>query len=57
MSESAWRQGTSTTVELKQREWTRLSEICDMEIEYQISDISESRCKNPLRFIFGVFIP
>ena len=34
-----------------------LSKICNVEIEYQVSGISEFRYENPFRFVFSVFIP
>ena len=55
--ESAQRQGTSTTVWLKQREWTRLGKIYNIEIEYQVSGISKFRYGDSLKFVFSVFIP
>ena len=54
--ECVWRQGTAVTAWLGQREWIRLGRICDMEIGYNVSSISEFRCENPLRSVFGVFI-
>ena len=34
---------------LRQRKWTRLSKICNIEIRYQVSSISELRCGDLLR--------
>jgi len=48
LSEIAWSE---------QREWTRLGRIYNMEIKYQVSSMSEFGYGDPLRFVFGIFIP
>jgi len=54
---NAWRQGTNATVCLGQWERTGLGRICDVEIRYQVSSMSEFRFGNPFRFISSIFIP
>jgi len=54
--ESAQRQRTNATALLGQREWTRLVGICNMEIRYQVSSMSEFRCGDLFRFISSVLI-
>ena len=54
---NAWRQGTNATVYLGQWERTRLGGICDVEIRYQVSGMSEFGCKDSFGFIFSIFIP
>jgi len=51
------RQGTTATVYSGQWERTGLGRICDVEIGYQVSSMSEFRCGDPFGFISSVFIP
>jgi len=51
------RQRTTTTVCLEQWERTGLGRICDVEIEYQVSGMSEFRCRDLFGFISSIFIP
>jgi len=51
------RQGTTATVCSGQWERTGLGRICDVEIGYQVSSMSEFRCGDPFGFISNVFIP
>jgi len=50
------RQGTNTTVCSGQWERARLGGICDVEIRYQISSISEFGCGDSFGFVSSVFI-
>jgi len=52
-----WRQGTNATACSGQWERARLGRICDVEIRYQISGMSEFGCGDPFGFISSVFIP
>jgi len=54
---NAWGQGTTATVCSGQWERTRLGRICDVEIRYQVSGMSEFGCGDPFGFISSVFIP
>jgi len=54
---NAQRQGTNATACSGQWERTRLGRICDMEIRYQVSSMSEFGCGDLFRFISSVFIP
>ena len=54
---SVQRQGTNATACLEQWERTGLGRICNVEIRYQVGDMSEFRYGNPFGFISSVFIP
>jgi len=51
------RQGTNATVCSGQWKRTRLGRIYDVEIRYQVRDMSEFGYGNPFGFISSVFIP
>jgi len=51
------RQGTNATACSEQWERTGLGEICNVEIGYQVSSMSEFRYGDPFRFISSIFIP
>jgi len=53
---NAWRQGTNATVCSGQWKRTRLGRICDVEIGYQVSGMSEFGYEDPFRFVSSVFI-
>ena len=53
---NVWRQGTNVTAWLEQWERTGLGGICDVEIRYQVSGMSEFGCGDPFRFISSIFI-
>ena len=53
---NAWRQRTNATVCSRQWERTGLGGICNVEVGYQVSSISEFRHRNPFRFVSSVFI-
>jgi len=54
---NAWRQGINATACSGQWEKTRLGGICNVEIRYQVSGMSEFECGNSFGFVSSVFIP
>ena len=53
---SVQRQGTNATACLEQWERTGLGRICNVEIRYQVSNMSKFGCSDLFGFISSVFI-
>ena len=51
------RQGKNATAWSGQWKRTRLGGVCNVEIRYQVSSMSEFRCGDLFRFVSSIFIP